>query len=881
MARWWRFWILGWSALVAVGAASLEEAAKMLQSPPPEARILMRWWWFGPAVTHQELARELEAMKAAGIGGVEIQPVYPLTLDDPENGLRNMRYLSPEFLEALRFAESKARQLGLRVDLTLGSGWPFGGPEIPKELAARRLRVEPLSRPPQLGWGERVLREFPGAGLRFVESQTGQMVKRASVGAEGFVLDHYSRAALERYLETVGGPLLKAFGPSRPHAVFCDSLEVFGADWTPDLPQEFQRRRGYDLMPLLPALVGEWDEEKARIRHDWALTLTELAEERFLRPLAEWSRRNGVKLRAQVYGTPPVTLASQRYVDLADGEQTQWRRLSASRWASSANHILRRAVTASETWTWLHSPTFAATPLDIKAEADIHFIQGINQLIGHGWPYSPPQAGKPGWGFYAAAALNDHNPWWPVMPDLSLYLQRVSWLLRQGDPVADVLLYVPVADIRSRFSAPGGRVSIDRSVHEVIGDAVIPQILEAGFNFDAVDDGLLEEALPGGRYRALVLVNAERMEPSSLERITAFARSGGHVFVVGRKPRLSPGYLNREENDRKVQAAAAALFAEERVQAVGAETQLGEALRAAVRPAVEWTPRSPALAFAQRRLSDGDVFFVANTGNAPWRGRLRFRTGMQPAVAWDFLSGEKYEFRGEAELPPYGSLVFFAGGAAGPAPPVKRPVRELDLSTGWDVTFLETGRKVRYEVLRSWTEDEATRFYSGAAVYEKTVHLGPDALPAWLEFGPVAALDPAPQRQPGMRAWVDAPVKDAAVIYVNGQRVGSVFAPPYRIDVSRWLRVGDNRLRIEVFNTNLNLLAKHGEPDYRALAAAYGERFQMQDMKNLRPAPSGLTGSVKLVVWRKPGGESSNSGSLTTAPGSGRKARRPGADQSR
>jgi hypothetical protein len=863
------------------GAPAVEETAKTLQAPPPEARILMRWWWFGPAVTHQELARELEAMKAAGIGGVEIQPVYPLTLDDPANGLRNLRFLSPEFLEALRFTERKARELGLRVDLTLGSGWPFGGPKIPLELAAGRLRVEPIRQPPQLRWGERVLREFPEHGLRFIESRTGQMVKRAAVGAEGFVFDHYSRAALDRYLETVGQPLLNAFGPSRPYAVFCDSLEVFGSDWTPDLPEEFRRRRGYDLMPLLPALTGEWNEEKARIRHDWALTLTELAEERFLRPLAEWSRRNGVKLRAQVYGTPPVTLASQRHVDLADGEQTQWRRLSASRWASSANHILRRSVTASETWTWLHSPSFAATPLDVKAEADIHFIQGINQLIGHGWPYSPPQAGKPGWAFYAAAVLNDHNPWWPVMPDLARYLQRVSWLLRQGEPVADVLLYVPVADIRSRFSAGSGHVSIDRSVHEVIGDEVIPQILDAGYNFDAVDDGLLEEALAGGRYRAIVLANAERMEAGTLERLAAFARSGGHVFVAGKKPRLSPGYQNREENDRKVQAAAAALFAEPRVRSLAEDSQLGEALRNAFPPALEWSPRSAALAFAQRKLGDGDVFFVANTGNIPWRGRLRFRAAAQPAAAWDLLTGEKHEFRGEAELPPYGSLVFFAGGGTNAVPVRKQPVRELDLSTGWDVTFLETGRKVRFEVLRSWTEDADTRFYSGSAAYEKTVQLGREAQQAWLEFGPVSPLEPAPQRQPGMRAWLDAPVKDAAVIFVNGKRVGSVFAPPYRIDLTGWLKEGENRLRIEVSNTNLNLLARLGEPDYRVLAAAYGERFQMQDMRNLQPAPSGLTGTVKLVVWRQPGGDTSNSGSLSTAPQRGRSGRSGGANESR
>ena len=95
-------------------------------------------------------------------------------------------------------------------------------------------------------------------------------------------------------------------------------------------------------------------------------------------------------------------------------------------------------MTSSETWTWLHSPVFRATPLDMKAEADLHFLQGVNQLIGHGWPYSPPEAGEPGWRFYAAAVFNDHNPWWIVMPDVARYLQRVSYLLRQGEPANDV-----------------------------------------------------------------------------------------------------------------------------------------------------------------------------------------------------------------------------------------------------------------------------------------------------------------------------------------------------------------------------------------------------------------------------------------------------------
>ncbi len=146
------------------------------------------------------------------------------------------------------------------------------------------------------------------------------------------------------------------------------------------------------------------------IRHDWGQTLTELANENYLTPIHELAKAHGTLFRSQTYGTPPVNLSSNALADLPEGEGSQWRQASSTRWASSASHLYGRPVTSSETWTWLHSPVFRATPLDMKAEADIHFLEGINQLIGHGWPYSPPQAGEPGWRFYAAAVFNDHNP---------------------------------------------------------------------------------------------------------------------------------------------------------------------------------------------------------------------------------------------------------------------------------------------------------------------------------------------------------------------------------------------------------------------------------------------------------------------------------------
>src|SRR5579884_827749 len=207
-------------ALVAFFAApvSLPEIRSAFVNPPADARILMRWWWFGGAVEPAELERELRAMKAANIGGVEIQPVYPLALDDPAHGIQNENFLSPAFLNNLAFAVKKAHELSLRVDITLGSGWPYGGPEMPVTQAAGRLRVERVNVPegvrsvpvPYLESGETLIAAFiagqqatqirnnrvqipeglSGADvlLFFIASRTGQQVKRPTIGAEGFVL---------------------------------------------------------------------------------------------------------------------------------------------------------------------------------------------------------------------------------------------------------------------------------------------------------------------------------------------------------------------------------------------------------------------------------------------------------------------------------------------------------------------------------------------------------------------------------------------------------------------------------------------------------------------------------------------------------------------
>ena len=891
-------------------AVAIERLRQQFLEPPDDSRIMMRWWWFGPAMTDEEIARELRAMKQGGIGGVEIQPVYPVALDDASNGLQTVPFLSQPFLDRLTFAAATARSLGLRVDLTLGSGWPYGGPSVGIGDAAGKLRVERVSVPagksdavvPDIGAGEAWIAAYlvkpgttePIAGaptvttiaggraafasdgqerelLAFVSSRTGMMVKRPAFGAEGFVLNHYDRVALDRYLDAVGRPLLSAFpADSPPHAIFCDSLEVYGSDWTPRLLEEFQRRRGYDLTPHLPALVGDATPATAPIRHDWGQTLTELVGDDFLAPLHAWATSHGTKLRAQVYGIPPASVSSNALIDLPEGEGAQWRELRATRWAASASHVAGTPITSSETWTWLHSPSFMASPLDLKAEADRHFLQGVNQLIGHGWPYSPPSAGDPGWRFYAAGVFSDRNPWWMVMPDLARSFQRLSFLMRQGTPVVDVALLLPVHDAWAAF-APGNVHLIDL-LKTRVGPEVIPAILDAGFNLDFVDpmtlsrdttiDGRLLR-VGAHRYRAVVLSNVERTTPQTLRLLQDFARAGGTVIAVGTKPSLPPGFATGAADRAEISALAHRLFDDTRSPAlfVAQPAQLGNALQNAMRPDVSFQPPAPAIGVVHRRLETAELFFVANTSNVTQTVAPTFGTAHTRAEWWDPATGEVTPVEVSRSrdgfhsvpmaLAPYMSgVLVFSDAAQAPVTRRRRPLRApIDLSTGWTLSF-PGGDPVPLDRLASWIDLPGRRGFSGVATYQRELTLSAADLEApqkiAISFGLGTPMPETPLKN-GMRAWFDAAVREAAVVYVNGARAGATWAPPYRVAIGDRLVAGKNTLRVEVANLAINGMAARALPDYRLLNLRYGVRFEPQDMDQVRPTPAGLMGPITLV----------------------------------
>ncbi len=885
----------------------IEALQQDFEQPPDNSKIMMRWWWYGPSVVKSQLERELRTMKAGGIGGIEVQPVYPLSPDDPSTGIKNLQFLSDEFLDALSFTADKSRELGLRLDLTLGSGWPFGGPTVSVSQSAGRLRVErvkvgegqrriPI---PQISEGESLIAAFLGTRevtelrdgalwlpaqlegqteLRFfISSRTGQQVKRPSVGGEGYVIDHYDRAATDNYLKTVGDRLMQAFPTNKPYAVFCDSLEVFSSDWTPDFLAEFQKRRGYDLRPLLPALATDIGPKTSDIRHDWAQTLTELLNERFLVPMRDWAKRNNTKFRIQGYGIPPMTISGNAYADLPEGEGPHWKVLRASRWAASANHVFGRNVTSSETWTWTHSPVFRSTPLDLKAEADLHFLQGINQLIGHGWPYTPESVEYPGWRFYAAGVLNDKNPWWIVMPDLALYLQRMSFLMRQGQPANDVALYLPNSDGWVHFGNRRGYMI--EALRDCIGDDVVARTLEAGYNLDFFDDEILQRrgrvekgalALGESKYKVVILPNVERMPLESLKKLEEFTRNGGKVIATRRLPSIVPGFKTTEAETSELRAIAKRMFEAANAPAhfVPDENRdLAAKLHSVLPPDVALSPAVPEIGFIRRHTEQAEIYFMANSSNQRHNVKARFRvTGLQPE-SWNPFTGQVAPVEAQAQedggvtvnldLAPYESRVLVFTKRKLPDALAKAtngaPSATMDLTADWQVTF-GNAAPTKLDKLRSWADDDATRYFSGQAVYEKTFSASDNLFQAGqkvsLDFGEGQPL-PVKEMKAGMRAWLEPPVREAAVIYVNNKRAGSVWCPPYSLDITGLLKRGENRLKIVVANTALNYMAGRRQPDYKLLNLRYGVRFEAQDMDKVQALPSGLLGPIRLIPAAK------------------------------
>lgn len=838
-----------------VGTARAGDMAPQFKEPPFSAAMTNYWVWFGPAVTREMVDRDLANMKQAHISGTVLLPVYPLSEDDPANGIRNLPILSDGHLDILAYAGKKSRELGMTFDVTLGTGWPYGGPWITPELAARMIRMRPATDKPKPGeelvatFGDKIVVAVP----------TGMVVKRASIGNEGLVLDHYNPKAIGRHLDVLGVKYAAALRGSGAR-FWSDSLEVFESNWTPGFLDSFKQKRGYDLAPKLDKLFDNPDDEARQLRHDFWKTLSELAAENYLRPLQQWCHENGTVLRGEAYGQPPVALDSWRFVDLPCGEHYEWRVFNASRWASSGGHLYGKNVIGAEAWTQLGYPNRFADSLEqLKFISDMHFVSGVNALMATGYYCTPPSVPAPGWLAYCAPWFNHHQTWWPYFPLLCRYIQRASFLLQQGKPVADIAIYLPVDDVfadtpassplnlymtgvRDRLHGGGvGEFGLKKAL--TADTPVVSTLIKSGYAFDGIDSTVLPKMeLADGHlrmglcdFRVVVLPNLVGMPLADLKQLAEFVKSGGCVIATRRLPSVAYGRAYRQETE-ELRQQVKELFAKPtygRGKALFAKDDgpgLRQALHACLAPDLQLASVDGDIGFVHRSLPDADFYFVANLDVREKALPATFRAAGPVIELWDAMTGEvRTGWDGTLRLAPFGSIfvrVAKTASAAAKAPPASVPTTQ-PVAGPWKLNIAK--KDLTLDRLVSWTDIEGMRNFSGTATYQTEVELDPSKT----TLGRVV-LDLGS-------------VRDIAEAEINGRPAGVVWMRPYRLDVTGLLVAGKNAVTVKVTNLWINGLLGQPKPDYSKLNAKFGERFpNPQEWDLYKPLPSGLLGPVIL-----------------------------------
>ena len=389
-------------------------------------------------------------------------------------------------------------------------------------------------------------------------------------------------------------------------------------------------------------------------------------------------------------------------------------------------------------------------------------------------------------------------------------------------------------------------------------NALIPQVLDSGFNLDFIDADAIDSL--GIPYPVLILPAIERLPLATYKKIEDYARHGGTVIAARSLPSTAPGLIEAESEGQQISEISQRLFVAKGALGhfIPDDKQLGIMLATFVTPDVVLSPRTARIGFIHRTLPSGDLYFVANTSNRPHRVLATFRSARKHAEWLDPFTGGVSSVENPAavdiDLQAYESrLILFTDSATRPEtkppPTLHAQSRAVELSRGWKVSFNGTNRTIDMPTLHSWSEDPPFKYYSGLASYFKTFDLSAQDLNsrAVLDFGQGTAIEePNPLPEFSMKAYIEAPVRDAAEVFVNDKQVGFVWHPPYTIDVTKFLTVGTNSLRIVVGNTAINSLAGRAVPTYRLLNERFGERFTPQDMSNLQPLPSGIIEGLRL-----------------------------------
>mgnify|MGYP003290970274 CR=1 FL=1 len=694
---------------------------------------------------------------------------------------------------------------------------------------------------------------------RFGWSLTGKENHPASAEATGLEVDKMDPIAMEKYLRTYLDMYKRAsngkMGQHGIQYILHDSYEAQQNTWTPAMFTEFERRRGYSLLPWMPALTGQIINSTAETEQflsDWRMTLGELITECYdltgrlvkeqygMKGRYSESHENGrlyivdgmdVKRNADIpmsalwcnYSKPEDYVPETAVADIRE--------------SASVAHLYGQNLVAAESMT-VNGPesgeAYSFYPARLKRFVDAEFAAGVNRIVVHTSQHQPSDTLRPGASLMVFGQwFHRHETWAEQARAWTDYLARTSYMLQQGHFVADVLWYYGEDTNVTAFCTQNGGVNIPRGYAYDFCSPHATSLLKT-----AADGTLQTES--GMKYKLLVIdPSVRQMSLDVLRRLVALGKAGAMLYgsipaePLGRKDDVAEWYQLRDE------------LASLPTMHQAAHEQLLNVLTAASQPDVFFDRMGYLkLPFVHRQTSEAEIYWVSNPTTMPLTVEATFRTQGRKPMLWRPETGKieelSYRFtndgRTTVSLPLVSEdAVFVVFEQVTDVAQYQLPLVEENVQTvlegSWKVTFQEgqgAPASTTLEELKSLTESEdfGIRYFSGAATYSKTFNYRPS--------------------KQDQRMLLDlGKVCDLAEVTMNGQNLGVIWKLPFRLDITDYLRKGENLLEIKVINPWRNRMIGDEQPDcpekitYTTLSGGLGASSPLHE--------AGLMGPVRII----------------------------------
>jgi alpha-L-rhamnosidase len=812
------------------------------------------WWWPGSAVNKIDINYNLQKYAKAGFGGLHIIPIYGVKGEEA----KFINYLDKNWVEILEYTVTEAKKLNLGIDMSLGTGWPYGGPNVGAEFGAKSL----------------VLNQNADSSFTANYKNTNQKVKRAAPGGEGLVVDHFNKKAVDHYFQKFDSVFLaKNIGV---RAFYNDSYEVYGANWTPDFLQQFSKLRKYDLQPNLGSLAKKdnFTEIDKRIWSDYQETISNLLLSEFTESYSNFSKKHHKLSRNEAHGSPANILDLYAAVDIPeteffgskpynipfyrqdpDYEESRFGKpnLAVLKLASSPANLLGKKLVSSETATWLGNH-FKVSLSQIKPIIDESFLGGVNHIFFHGIPYTPANEPFPGWLFYASTNFNFNSHFWPDLPLLNKYIERCQSILQSTEADNDVLLYFPIYDL---WQQPKENLNLI-DVHNIEKSGMfttkyretINILTQNGYAFDFISDRQILALSVGKngakyakndnqKYKVLVVPSIEILPLTTLNKILKLKELGFKIIFIDKLPQKVNGYYNWQKRQKDFDINVLKNVTSDLLKTLIKFKIRSENLN------------SLGLSFIRKRQLGQTTYFIANQQNTFKSGTIALNSiakknvsifdannnigrninykiiNNQTVIDLNLLPGQSVFVKIDSETK---NKIYTANN-------VTNYLRTQIVGGPWQLEFIDGApflpKPQQVKELISWTysSDTSAKYFSGLAKYTIKFDLPKSAVnqPAILQLGDV---------------------RETANVQLNGVDIGTAWSLPFELNINKGILKTENTLTILVRNLSINRVIYLDKTKYP------WQKFydiNMVDI-NYKPfnasnwsfAPSGLLGPVVI-----------------------------------